>query len=296
VASYINRGVIILIEKPIFAVVIAALVLSMTTGLCAEQPKELTVFCAASLTGAFGEIGQMYKNETNVSVVFNFDGSQVLRTQIENGAYADIFVSANKKQMNLLKNGAFMNNSSITVFTRTKPVIIVPKENPAKIQNISDLAKPGLKIVIGTKDVPIGDYTLQILARLANDSAYGPGFRKLVMANVVSNETNVNYITSKVALGEADAGFAYKSDITKDLAAKITKIEIPDRYNVIAEYPMGILKQSKYPAQSQEFINLVKSDKGMAVLEKYGFETSKTPETPASGNTNATVTAAKATA
>jgi molybdate transport system substrate-binding protein len=282
--------VITLIEKRIFAVVIAALFMSTTAGLCAEQPKELTVFCAASLTGAFGEIGQMYKNETNISVVFNFDGSQVLRTQIENGAYADIFVSANKKQMNLMKNEGFMNNSSITVFTKTKPVIIVPEENPAKIQNISDLAKPGIKIVIGTKDVPIGDYTLQILAKLANDSAFGPEFRKLVMANVVSNDTNVNYITSKVALGEADAGIAYKSDVTKNLAAKITKIEIPDKYNVIAEYPMGILKQSKYPALSQEFMNLVESDKGMAVLEKYGFESPKTPETP-DVNANATVTA-----
>ena len=238
----------------------------------------------------------MYKNETNISVVFNFDGSQVLRTQIENGAYADIFVSANAKQMNLMKNEGFMNNSSITVFTKTKPVIIVPKDNPAKIQNISDLAKPGIKIVIGTKDVPIGDYTLQILAKLANDSAYGPGFRKLVMANVVSNETNVNYITSKVALGEADAGFAYKSDITKDLSSKITKIEIQDKYNVIAAYPMGILKQSKNTTQAQEFINLVESDKGMAVLEKYGFEPTKTPEMPKTTNTNATVTATKATA
>ncbi len=287
-----------MIEKRIFAVVLAALVLSTTAGLCAEQQKELTVFCAASLTGAFGEIGQMYKNETNISVAFNFDGSQVLRTQIENGAYADIFVSANKKQMNLLKSEGFTNNSSITVITKTKPVIIVPKDNPAKIQNVSDLAKPGIKIVIGTKDVPIGDYTLQILAKLANDSAFGPEFKKKVMANIVSNETNVNYITSKVALGEADAGFAYKSDVTKDLAAKITKIEIPDKYNVIAEYPMGILKQSKYPAQSQEFMNLVESDKGMAVLEKYGFEPPKTPETPATANTNATVTATatKATA
>ena len=79
----------------------------------AEEPKELTVFTAASLTGAFGEIGQMYENETNIKVAFNFDGSQALRTQIENGAYADVFASANKKQMNALKNSGLMNNSSI---------------------------------------------------------------------------------------------------------------------------------------------------------------------------------------
>ena len=282
-----------MIDKRLFAAVFIAIVLATSAGM-AEQPKELTIFCAASLTGAFGEIGHIYKNETNISVVFNFDGSQVLRTQIENGAYADIFVSANNKQMNTLKNEGFTNNSSITVFTKTKPVIIVPKDNPAKIQNISDLAKPGLKIVIGTKDVPIGDYTLQILVKLANDSASGPEFRKLVMANVVSNETNVNYITSKVALGEADAGIAYRSDVTKDLAAKITKIEIPDKYNVIAEYPMGILKQSKYPAHTMEFINLVKSDKGMAVLEKYGFEQVISPDVSAKAASNAT--ASKATA
>ena len=282
-----------MIDKRLFAVVFIAIVLATSAGM-AEQPKELTVFCAASLTGAFGEIGHIYKNETNISVVFNFDGSQVLRTQIENGAYADIFVSANKKQMNTLKNEGFTNNSSITVFTKTKPVIIVPKDNPAKIQNIYDLAKPGLKIVIGTKDVPIGDYTLQILVKLANDSAFGPGFTKKVIANVVSNETNVNYITSKVALGEADAGIAYRSDVTKDLAAKITKIEIPDKYNVIAEYPMGILKQSKYPAHTMEFINLVKSDKGMAVLEKYGFEQVISPDVSAKAASNAT--ASKATA
>lgn len=282
-----------MIEKRIFAVVIAALVLA-TSACHAQESKELTVFTAASLTGAFTELGQMYKNETDINVVFNFDGSQVLRTQVENGAYADIFVSANTKQMNLMRNEGFMNNSSITVFTRNKPVIVVPKDNPARIQNISDLAKPGIKIVIGTKDVPIGDYTLQILAKLANDSAFGPEFTKKVMANVVSNETNVNYVTSKVALGEADAGVAYVSDITKNLSSRITKIEIPDKYNVIATYSMGILKQSKYTAQAQGFIELVRSDKGIAILEKYGFEPVISPTVPAKAASNAT--AARATA
>lgn len=266
-----------MVGKNVLALILAALFLTASAGLCAEQQKELTVFTAASLTGAFGEIGQMYKNETGISVVFNFDGSQVLRTQIENGAYADVFASANKKQLNALKAKGLVNNSSIAVFTRTKPVIIVPKANPARVQNVSDLARPGTKIVIGTKDVPIGDYALQILGKLANDTAFGPDFKEKVMANVVSQETNVNYIVSKVALGEADAGVAYKSDVTKDLAVKVTKIAIPDKYNVIAEYPVGILLQSKYPAEAQEFINLVRSEKGAAILEKYGFEPVPSP-------------------
>ena len=259
-----------MITKHVLIALIIALVLASSAGL-AEEPKELTVFTAASLTGAFGEIGQMYKNEANFSVAFNFDGSQALRTQIENGAYADVFASANKKQMNAVKNDGLMNNSSIVIFTKNKLSLIVPKDNPAKICNLSDLAKPGLKIVMGTKDVPVGDYALQIISKLGNDSAYGPDYKTKVLANVISQETNVNYVVTKVALGEADVGFAYVSDITEDLASKVDKIDIPDEYNIIAEYPMGILLESKYPAESQEFMNLVMSDEGKAVMEKYGF-------------------------
>ncbi len=260
-----------MMNKRALAVVFAAIVLAASAGF-AQEPKELTVFCAASLTGAFDEIGDMYENETGIDVIFNFDGSQVLRTQIENGAYADIFVSANKKQLNALKNGGYLNNGTISLFTENKPALIVPRDNPAKIKDISDLAEPGLKIVIGTKDVPIGDYTLQILDKLSNDTAYGPDFETKVMANVVSLETNVNYIVSKVALGEADAGIAYRSDVTKEQASKTTVIEIPSEYNVIAEYPIGVLKQSIHPFEAEEFMNMVQSEKGRAVLERYGFD------------------------
>ena len=282
-----------MIKKQILLALIAVLVLASSAGL-AEKPKEITVFTAASLTGAFGEIGQMYKNETSISVVFNFDGSQALRTQIENGAYADVFASANKKQMNSLKNSGLMNNSSIVIFTRNKLSLIVPKENPAKIGNLSDLAKPGLKIVMGTKDVPVGDYALQIINNLGNNSSYGPDYKTKVLANVISQETNVNYVVTKVALGEADVGFAYVSDITEDLASKVDKIDIPDEYNIIAEYPMGILLESKYPTESQEFMNLVISDEGKAVLEKYGF--APVESQPAKSEGTATAPAAKAAA
>jgi molybdate transport system substrate-binding protein len=258
-----------MIKKHAFVALIAALALALSTGL-AEEPKELTVFTAASLIGAFGEIGQMYKNETNISVVFNFDGSQALRTQLVNGAYADVFASANKKQMDAAKNDGIMNNSSIVIFTKNKLSLIVPRDNPAEIGNLSDLAKPGLKIVMGTKDAPVGDYVLQIIDKLGNDSAYGPDYKTKVMANVISQETNVNYVVTKVALGEADIGFVYVSDITEDLASNVEKIDIPDEYNIIAEYLMGILLESKYPTESREFMNRVMSDEGKAGLEKYG--------------------------
>lgn len=262
-----------MIKRHVFVALIAALVLASSAGF-AEEPKELTVFAAASLTGAFGEIGRLYTNQTNIVVAFNFDGSQNLRTQIENGAYADVFASANAKQMNALKQIQLMNDSSIIVFTENKLSLIVPKDNPAKISSLADLAKPGLKIVMGTKDVPVGDYALQIINRLGNDSAYGPDYKTKVMANIISQETTVNYVVTKVALGEADVGFAYVSDVTKDLASKVDQVDIPDEYNVIAKYPLGIVKESLYPAHSQDFINLVTSDQGKAILEKYGFSAS----------------------
>jgi len=260
-----------LMNKPVFVAIFAALVLSMSAGF-AQSPDELTVFTAASLTGAFGEIGEMYENETGIHVAFNFDGSQALRTQLENGAYADVFASANMKQMNALRESGVVNNSSVAIFTKNKLALIVPKDNPANIRNLTDLARPGVKIVMGTKDVPVGDYALQIIAKLGNDSAYGPDYETDVLANVISQETNVNYVVTKVALGEADAGFAYVSDVTQDMISKIDKIVIPDEYNIIAEYPMGMLMESKYPAESQRFMDLVMSDEGRAVLEKYGFD------------------------
>ena len=257
------------------AYLILCLVLALTTiilSACAEEPKELTVYCAAGLTGAFNEMGQMYKNESNVSVVFDFDGTQVLRTQIENGAYADVLLSASNKYTDALKAEGFMNNSSVSVFARSWQAVIIPVNNPAKIQNLSDLAKPGLKIVMGTKDLPITESTMQILDKLAADPAYGPQYKEKVLSNVISRETDVNFIISKIALGEADAGFAHKSEVPSRMADKVTLIEIPERYNVKSEYSIGVLKQTKYPTLAEKFIDLVKSKEGKAILVKYGYE------------------------
>ncbi len=273
----------ILIEKQILVSALAVLFFTTPASFCADQPKEITVFTAASLTDAFEEIGQMYKNETNTSVVFNFDGSQALATQMINGAYADVFISANTKQMDVVKNAGLMNNSSVMTFTENKLSLIVPKNNPGKIRDLKDLAKPGIKVVIGTEDVPVGDYAVQIINNLGNDSAFGPEYKSKVLANVVSQETNVNYVVTKVALGEADVGFAYVSDVTEDVASKVDTVEIPDKYNVIVQYTMGIAKGSKYPAESESFIKLVTSDEGNSILEMYGFK-------PVEGTTTKPVT------
>jgi molybdate transport system substrate-binding protein len=259
-----------MIKRLVLLASIAVLVFA-SSAVSADEPEELVVFTAASLTGAFGEIGEVYEDETGIKVVFNFDGSQALRTQIEHGAYADVFASANNKQMNALKDLGLMNNSSVSIFTRNKLSLIIPKDNPAGISNLRDIAKPGVKIVIGTKDVPVGDYALQIIDKLGDDPAWGPEYKEKVLANIISQETNVNYVVTKIALGEADVGFAYVSDVTLELSSRVSQIEIPDQYNIIAEYPMGITTESRYAAEALNFINFVKSDEGRAVLEKYGF-------------------------
>ena len=235
------------------------------------DPEELTVFCGAGLTGALSEIGEIYENSSNVSVKFNFDGVPALRAQIEQGAYADILVSANLKHMNALMSEGFIVNSTVKVFARNKVAIIVPNDNPANITGLKDLAVPGVKILMGTKDLPAGDYALMVLDKLAMDPEYGPGYKEAVLANVVSQETTVNRIVSKVAMGEADAGFAFNSDVSPQMVGKVTRILIPDRYNVEGDFPVGVLSQSKYPQEARAFIEVLMSEKGQAVLDRYGF-------------------------
>lgn len=237
----------------------------------AQEPEGLTVFCGAGLTGAFNEIGQIYENTSGLSVNFNFDGVPALRAQIEQGAYTDIIVSANLKHMDALKAEGYIDNNTVEIFAGNKVAVIVPNDNTANITNLTDLAKPGVKILIGTKDLPAGDYARQVLDKLAADSEYGPAYKEAVMANVVSEETTVNRIVSKVALGEADAGFAFISDVSPQMVGKVTRIVVPEEYNVVGKFPLGALKQSRYPEEAEGFMDLVMSEEGQAILDKYGF-------------------------
>ncbi|HNX39870.1 MAG TPA: molybdate ABC transporter substrate-binding protein, partial [Methanothrix sp.] len=179
--------------------------------------------------------------------------------------------SANLKHMDALKSEGFINNSTVEVFARNKVAIIVPNDNPANITGLKDLAVPGVKILMGTKDLPAGDYALQVLDRLAADPEFGQEYKESVLSNVVSQETTVNRIVSKIALGEADAGFAFISDVSPEMIGKVTRISVPDKYNVIGDFPVGVLSQSEYPEEAQAFLDLMMSSDGQAILEKYGF-------------------------
>ncbi|MGC1374954.1 MAG: molybdate ABC transporter substrate-binding protein [Anaerolineales bacterium] len=245
-------------------------------GVVAPAPKTLTVFAAASLTDAFNEIGKSFEAANpGVTVKFNFGGSQTLRTQIEQGAQADVFASANAKEMDaLVADNASINSAqrlvdanSAKIFLTNRLVVIMPAKNPAGLRALADLSKPGLKLVLAAKEVPAGNYALQALDKL--DKALGTGFKDKLLANVVSYENDVKQVVAKVQLGEADAGIVYVSDSVA--APELQKIDIPAEDNVIAQYPIAALSQSPNADLAQAFIAYVLSPQGQAILQKWGF-------------------------
>jgi len=253
------------------------------------QSKTLTVYAAASLSGAFNETAQAFEaNNSGVTVSTNYAGSQVLATQIKQGAIADVFASADQKNMKSVQDAGLMNNSSVVIFTENKLAIIVPTANPANITSLSDLAKSGVKLDIANSSVPVGNYTLQMLSKASNNSTYGSGFNTSVLANVVSEETNVNDVVAKVALGQADAGIVYKSDVPAAYQSKVQTIAIPDSVNVLAQYPIGVVSTSSNAQLAQSWINYVTSPAGQAILLKYDFIIPPT----AQNTTTATATSA----
>ncbi|HZQ06376.1 MAG TPA: molybdate ABC transporter substrate-binding protein, partial [Anaerolineae bacterium] len=230
----------------------------------------LTVYAAASLTDAFKEIGQQFQAANpGTTVEFNFAGSQDLVTQITNGAKADIFASADLKNMDALNSKSLVSGTP-QVFARNHLVVIVPKDNQAGIKTLQDLAKVGVKLDLADKTVPVGNYTLQMLDKLSADATYGAGFKDSVLKNVVSQENNVKAVVSKVSLGEADAGVVYSTD-AQTAADKVTTIDVPDQFNVIAMYPIVTVKGTLNSALAEKWIAFVLSPQGQAVLDKYGF-------------------------
>jgi molybdate transport system substrate-binding protein len=242
------------------------------TTAAAAQQATLTVFAAASLTEAFGEIGQQFEQKTGSKVVFNFAGSQQLAQQLAQGAPADVFASANNKEMDNAITGGAVISGTQQIFVRNRLVVILPKDNPGQIAALQDLARPGMKLVFAAEQVPVGGYTRQALEKMSADPAFGADFQIRVSANVVSQEENVKSVVTKVSLGEADAGVAYASDVTPALNDKIATIAIPDQFNQLAAYP--IAPTSEPPAGkelAQQFVDFVLSPEGQTILGRYNF-------------------------
>ena len=236
-----------------------------------EPPEErqVTVLAASSLTDAFEELaGTFEEQNAGTEVRMSFAASSELLAQIKQGAPADIFASASEKNMDSAVEEDLVGEAP--VFVRNRPVVIVPAGDPAGVGEFEGLAEADAQIVLAEEGVPIADYAMDVLANA--DSEYGGGFRESVEGKIVSREANVRAAANRVALGEADATFVYASDVTQDIRDRVEVLEIPEEVNVVATYPIAVVRDSEEPELAQSWVDLVLGDEGQDVLEENGFE------------------------
>lgn len=234
------------------AVVLALLALAAGTAFSLTARAQITVYAAASLTNVFPAIDSREQ--------YSFGGSNALAAQITQGAPADVFASADMALPKSLHEKGLC--SKPVVFARNKVVIVVPKANPTHIRSIHDLTRPGVKIDIAAAGVPVGDYTLQILKRL--------GLTNAVLENVVSRETDVREVLTKIALGEADAGFVYSTD-AKTVSGKVLVVKVPARAQPKLQYGVCAVSHSAHRSAAEAFIKRVLSKAGQRKLHRFGF-------------------------
>jgi molybdate transport system substrate-binding protein len=228
-------------RRRVYVVVAAAAALSslsLVASAAARVPErgsaQLTVFAAASLTQVFPKIDSRPK--------YSFAGSNTLLAQIEQGAPADVFASANTAYpQQLFKEGKCERP---VLYAYNKVVVIVPKSNPAHITSVWQLQRSNVKVVVAAKGVPVGDYTRTILSNL--------GISKAVFKNVVSQESDVKAVTSKIALGQADAGFVYRTDVVP-VKSQVQFFRIPPWAQPPVRYSMCVVKASKQRVAARAF-------------------------------------------
>lgn len=236
----------------------------------AAEPAEITVLAAASLTEAFTEIAESFEAEhQGMTVTLSFAGSQECVAQIEGGVAADIFASANTSYMDTVVEEGYADPTDPVVFASNKLIAVCNKSlDPAPA--FESLADGELMLVIADKTVPVGKYTLTMLDNVTAAGAL-PDYAEKFMDAVVSKETNVKLVLSKVELGEADCGIVYTSDAVSADPEAVYTVEVPDEYNVVATYPIAMLKDSPQPEAAQLFLDYILSDKGSEILLKYGL-------------------------
>jgi molybdate transport system substrate-binding protein len=226
----------------------AALLVGSASG---SSNAQITVYAAASLTDVFPKIDPTQR--------YSFGGSNTLAAQIQQGAPADVFASANMTLPQQVAQKGLC--SKPVVFTRNTLVLVVPRSNPAKIRSIYDLRKSGIKLVIAGPGVPVGSYTLQILKNMN---------LSIVLSNVVSRETDVREVLAKVALGEADAGFVYSTD-AKTVPGRVTVLKLPAWAQPKVQYGICIVSSSQHKPDARAFVNKVLGKAGQARLRAAGF-------------------------
>lgn len=240
-----------------FAAVVAALALALGASPAMARktppkPSGATVFAAASLTDVLRAMAPRNR--------FNVAGSDQLAFQISQGAPADVFASASAKYPEDLYDRGIVFRPH--VFATNTLVVIVPKANPAGIGSVYDLARPGVKLVIGDAAVPVGSYTRTVFTRL--------GIAAAALRNVVSNEADVRAVAGKVALGEADAGVVYTTDV-RSIRRFVTVVPIPDSAQPTVRYEVAIVRSAPHRAQARALVRWLLTRPGRHYLEAFGF-------------------------
>jgi molybdate transport system substrate-binding protein len=226
----------------------------------------------------------------DVKVIRNFASSSRLAIQLVEGAPADVFASANPRQMALVAESGRIAEDAVRVFAHNRLVAITPHQavdrgieaaaprgRPdaappgAGIRDFADIAAPDISMVLAAPAVPVRDYTDRMIESAAGDAAYGPEFGDGFYANLASEESNVRQVSARVALGEADLGVVYATDVTPDIADRVHVIEIPEEHNVKASYPIAPLEDAVSPGPADAFVDFVLSDQGRGILADYSF-------------------------
>jgi molybdate transport system substrate-binding protein len=275
---------------PILLLALVALAVATLTMSCAAAPATsdvapaatstvrtappLTVFAAASLNHVFPAMAKKFKAThpaySGLVFAFNFQASDTLAAQVEQGAPADIFAGASTKYGDKLYQAGLIHATRL--FCQNRCVVIMPASNPGGVTTLGDLTKPGLQIAIGAAAAPIGTYTREVLQRIQDSDVYGSEYYDQVMDNVVINCANVSSVVALVLIGEVDAGFVYRSD-WKYVQDRVTNIPIALAYqsNPLPMYPIARAVDAKRPLAARAFIRFVMGDTGQRMLKDHGF-------------------------
>lgn len=237
----------------------------------ASREGELTVFAASSLTDALGETGEAFERQNSgTRIVNSFGGSSQLRLQIEQGARADIFVSADLRQIDLANAKGLLEGDAVLI-ARNRLVLVAPRGSP--VRSLSDLATSGIKLVLATEEAPAGHYADALIAALSNR----PGqeeYQAKVRANIVSREPNVRLVLAKVRLGEADAGFVYATDAQQALLKAPNSLLVIDPGalpEAEVSYYAARVRGSRQSALAADYLRLLTSPEVRASLSALGF-------------------------
>ncbi len=246
---------------------VAALV--ALAGCTSGGSRSLTIYGAASLTKALDQVKTAYEAAVpDSTLTISTDSSTALETQIEQGAPADVFLSADTTNPRKLVDGGFADGEAV-VFARNKLTVITPTDNPAGLTSPFDLAKAGVRVVAAGHAVPITSYAIQLVDNLAGEGGAPVDFAAAYAANVVSREDNVAAVRSKIELGEGDAAIVYLSDAAA--SDKVSTIDVPDAVNVPASYAGVVVGASPNTAGAHAFLDWLAGPSGQAVLAPFGF-------------------------